>query len=144
LISAISDIPIQQCFAVTGSINQHGEAQAIGGVNQKIEGYFDLCKARGLSGEQGVIIPRSNLKHLMLHHDVVEAVGNKQFHVHTVDTIDDALELLLGMEAGLADNNGDFKKGTINYRVMERLSELYQLQRKYALPEKKETKPDDK
>ena len=121
LISAISDIPIQQCFAVTGSINQHGETQAIGGVNQKIEGYFEVCKARGLSGKQGVIIPRSNLKHLMLRHDVVEAVSNKQFHVHTIDTIDDALELLLGMEAGLADENGAFKKGTINYRVMERL-----------------------
>ena len=143
LISAISDIPIQQCFAVTGSINQHGETQAIGGVNQKIEGYFDVCKARGLSGEQGVIIPRSNLKHLMLRHDVVEAVSNNQFHVHTIDTIDDALELLLGMEAGLADENGDFKKGTINYRVMERLSELYRLQRKYALPKKNETKPGE-
>ncbi len=144
LISALSDIPIQQCFAVTGSINQHGETQAIGGVNQKIEGFFDICKARGLSGEQGVIIPRSNLKHLMLRHDVVEAVSNKQFHVHTVDDVNDALELLMGMEAGLADENGNFKKGTINYRVMERLDELHQLHRKYAITDKDETKSDEK
>ena len=143
LISALSDIPIKQCFAVTGSINQHGETQAIGGVNQKIEGFFDICKARGLSGDQGVIIPGSNLKHLMLCQDVVEAVINKQFHVHTVDTVNDALELLMGMEAGLADEKGEFTKGTINYRIMERLDELYKLHRKYAIPEKDEKNSDE-
>ena len=136
LISALADIPIRQCFAVTGSINQHGEAQAIGGVNQKIEGFFDICKARGLSGEQGVIIPSSNLKHLMLRHDVVEAVRNNQFHVHTVDNVDDALALLTGIKVGVANRKGNYRKGTINYRVMKRLEELHQLHAKYAMSDK--------
>jgi len=136
LISSLADIPIQQCLAVTGSLNQHGEAQAIGGVNQKIEGFFDICKARGLSDEQGVIIPRSNLKHLMLRHDVVEAVANKQFHVHTVDTVNDALELLMGMEVGVVDDKGNYKDGTINHLVTQRLEELHQLHRKYAMASK--------
>jgi len=132
LISALIDIPIRQDFAVTGSINQQGDAQAIGGVNQKIEGFFDICKARGLTSEQSVIIPASNTKHLMLHQDVVDAVENKQFKVHSVETVDDALELLMGMEIGLADANGHYPKETINYCVMKRLEELQQLQKKYA------------
>lgn len=136
LISALADIPIQQCFAVTGSLNQHGETQAIGGVNQKIEGYFDICKARGLSGEHGVIIPSSNKKHLMLRHDVVEAVSNKLFHIYTVDTVNDALELLMGMDVGTADDNGNYQKETINYRVVKRLEELHKLHGEYSLSKK--------
>ncbi len=136
LISALADIPINQSFAVTGSINQHGEAQAIGGVNHKIEGFFDICKARGLNGKQGVIIPRSNLKHLMLRHDVVAAVSNNQFHVHAIDDVNDALELLMGKKVGVANRKGNFRRGTINYRVMKRLEELHHLHGKYAMTDK--------
>jgi len=136
LISALADIPINQSFAVTGSINQHGESQAIGGVNHKIEGFFDICKARGLSGKQGVIIPRANLKHLMLKHDVVEAVRKKQFHVHTIDDINDALDLLMGKKVGVANRKGNYRRGTINHLVMKRLEELHQLHGKYAMTDK--------
>ncbi len=136
LISALAGIPINQSFAVTGSINQHGESQAIGGVNHKIEGFFDICKARGLSGKQGVIIPRANLKHLMLRHDVVEAVRNKQFHVHTIDDVNDALELLMGKNVGVANRKGNYRRGTINHLVMKRLEELHQLHDKYAMTDK--------
>jgi predicted ATP-dependent protease len=94
LISAITDRPIKQSLAVTGSMDQHGTVQAIGGVNEKIEGFFDICFAQGLTGEQGVIIPVTNRDHLMLRQDVVDAVSNKQFHVYTMSTVDDAMELL--------------------------------------------------
>jgi lon-related putative ATP-dependent protease len=143
LISALADIPIKQCFAVTGSINQHGEAQAIGGVNQKIEGFFDICKARGFSNEQGVIIPRSNLKYLMLRHDVVEAVSNNQFHVYTVDNVNDAMEILMGLDVGEVDDNGNYPEGTINNRVTNRLDELHELRSKYALADKDSGKKED-
>ena len=136
LISALSGLPINQSFAVTGSINQHGAAQAIGGVNHKIEGFFDICNARGLSGHQGVIIPRANLKHLMLRHDVVAAVKKKQFHVHTIDDVNDALELLMGKKVGVANRKGNYRRGTINHLVMKRLEELHQLHGKYAMTDK--------
>lgn len=138
LISALANLPINQSFAVTGSINQHGEAQAIGGVNHKIEGFFDICKARGLSGKQGVIIPSANLKHLMLRHDVVEAVRKKQFHVHTIDDVNDALELLMGKKVGVANRKGNYRRGTINNLVMKRLDELHQLHGKFAMTDKTE------
>ena len=143
LISALTDIPIKQCFAVTGSINQHGETQAIGGVNQKIEGFFDICKARGFSKDQGVIIPHSNLKHLMLRDDVVKAVKDKQFNIHTVENVDDALELLLGMNIGKVDKNNNYAEGTINHRVLQRLKELHELRKQYAMPDAKPNKSED-
>ena len=143
LISALTEIPIKQCFAVTGSINQHGETQAIGGVNQKIEGFFDICKARGFSKDQGVIIPHSNLKHLMLRDDVVKAVKDKQFNIHTVENVDDALELLLGMTIGKADKNNNYAEGTINHRVLQRLKELHELRKRYAMPDAKTNKTED-
>ncbi|MEH6455275.1 MAG: ATP-binding protein [Cocleimonas sp.] len=143
LISALTDIPIKQFFAVTGSINQHGETQAIGGVNQKIEGFFDVCKARGFSKEQGVIIPHSNLKHLMLRADVVKAVKDKQFSIHTVEHVDDALELLLNMDIGKLDKNNNYPEGTINYRVIERLQELHELRKQYAMSDEKSKKAED-
>jgi len=136
LISALIDTPINQNFAVTGSINQHGEVQAIGGVNHKIEGFFDICKARGLSGSQGVIIPRANFKHLMLRQDVVEAVKYKQFSVYTITDVNDALELLMGIKAGVADAKGKYCKETINHQIMKRLEALHQLHRQYAMPDK--------
>ncbi len=124
LLSAISGVPIKQSLAVTGSVNQHGEVQAIGGVNEKIEGYFDLCKARGLTGEQGVLIPIANVKHLMLRQDVVEAATAGQFHIYAVTTIDEGIELLTGMPAGERDAKGNYPKGTINFLVAQRLQAM--------------------
>ncbi len=124
LLSAIAEVPLSQSLAVTGSVNQHGQIQAIGGVNEKIEGFFDLCWARGLTGKQGVVIPVSNVKHLMLRHDVVEAVAAGQFQVYAVETIDQGIELLTGMPAGERNKAGNYPKGSINYRVEARLAEL--------------------
>jgi len=136
LLSALADAPIKQSWAMTGSVNQHGEAQPIGGVNEKIEGFFDVCQARGLLGEQGVIIPLSNVKDLMLRHDVVEAVRAGQFQVHAVQTVDQALELLTGVPAGERDGEGNFPEGSLNHRVEARLIDLVEKQRMYtALPE---------
>ena len=124
LLSAIAEVPINQSLAVTGSVNQHGQVQAIGGVNEKIEGFFDVCRARGLTGRQGVLIPASNVKHLMLRHDVVEAVAAGQFQVFAVETIDQGIELLTGMPAGERNKAGSYPRGSINYRVEARLAEL--------------------
>ncbi len=128
LLSAISGVGIRQSLAVTGSVNQHGQVQAIGGANQKIEGFFELCQARGLTGDQGVLIPRSNVKHLMLRRDVVEAVEAGQFHVYPVGTIDEGIELLTGVEAGTADDAGRFPPESINGRVEEKLKALAEAQ----------------
>ena len=125
MLSAIAEIPIKQSLAVTGSINQFGEIQPIGGVNEKIEGFFDVCKYNGLTGEQGCIIPRTNVVNLMLREDVVEAVENGQFHIYAIDTVDDGIELLTGMKAGQIDKRGKFPKGTVNYLVQQSLEEYY-------------------
>jgi lon-related putative ATP-dependent protease len=124
LLSAIAEAPIKQSLAVTGSVNQHGQVQAIGGVNEKIEGFFDVCRARGLTGEQGVLIPASNVKHLMLRNDVVEAVAAGKFQVYAVETIDQGIELLTGVSAGERNKAGHYPKGSINGRVEARLAEL--------------------
>ena len=124
LLSALAEVPLRQSLAVTGSVNQHGEVQAIGGVNEKIEGFFDLCRARGLTGEQGVVIPRSNVRHLMLRPDIVDAVRQGQFAIHAVATIDEGLELLTGKPAGERDAEGKFPIGSVNQRVEVRLIEL--------------------
>jgi len=124
LLSAIAEVPVQQSLAVTGSVNQHGVVQAIGGVNEKIEGFFDVCQARGLSGEQGVLIPASNVQHLMLRQDVVEAVKAGQFHFYPVETVDRGIEILAGLPAGEPDEAGVYPEDSINYRVKERLTEL--------------------
>jgi lon-related putative ATP-dependent protease len=129
LLSAIAEAPIKQSLAVTGSVNQLGQVQAIGGVNEKIEGFFDLCKARGLTGEQGVLIPSANVKHLMLRHDVIEAVAAKQFHIYPVETIDQGIELLTGIPAGEPNAKGDYPKGTINRMVADRLAELAEIRK---------------
>ncbi len=124
LLSALSDIPIRQSLAVTGSVNQQGEVQAIGGVNEKIEGFFDICRARGLNEEQGVLIPASNVQHLMLREDVVEAVKNGQFSVYPVSTIDEGIEILTGVKAGERSIGADgnrFPAGTINRLVEDKL-----------------------
>ena len=121
LLSAITDLPIKQSLAVTGSVDQHGRVQAIGGVNEKIEGYFDLCRARGLTGEQGVMIPSANVKHLMLRQDVVDAVVAGQFHVYSIDHVDQGIELLTGLPAGERDAKGKYAKGTVNRMVEDRI-----------------------
>ena len=107
LLSAICGAPIRQSLAVTGSINQQGLVQAIGGVNEKIEGFFDLCLARGLTGKQGVVIPESNVKHLMLRADIVKACEESKFRIYSVETVDDAIELLTGIPAGMPDDAGN-------------------------------------
>ncbi|AJE20438.1 ATP-binding protein [Azotobacter chroococcum] len=127
LISALSRTPLKQCFAITGSINQFGEVQAVGGVNEKIEGFFRLCEARGLTGEQGVIIPRANVTNLMLDERVLQAVRAGRFHVYAVRQVDEALSLLLGEPAGAADEQGCFPTGSVNARVVERLREIAEM-----------------
>jgi lon-related putative ATP-dependent protease len=124
LMSALARLPIRQSLACTGSVNQHGQVQPIGGVNEKIEGFFDVCRARGLTGDQGVMIPASNVKHLMLRKDVVEAVAAGKFHVYAVETIDQGIEVLTGTPAGERDASGAFPEGTVNHRVEARLKEL--------------------
>lgn len=125
LLSAIANLPIKQNIAVTGSINQFGEIQPIGGANEKIEGFFDVCNHRGLTGTQGVIIPRTNVKDLMLREDVLAAVDEGRFHIWAVDTVDDGIEILTGIPAGKPDKKGEFPKGTVNYLVKKNLEHYY-------------------
>ena len=132
LLSAMGDIPIRQSLAITGSINQHGQIQAIGGVCQKIEGFFEICKARGLTGEQGVIIPEANVKDLMLHRDVVAAAEAGEFSIYAVDHVERAMELLTGLPVGRPDAEGLYPVGTVNHRIQLRLAEWSALQRQYS------------
>lgn len=129
LLSAIAGVPIKQSIGVTGSINQFGEIQPIGGVNEKIEGFFDVCNHRGLTGDQGVIIPRTNVVNLMLREDVVKAVEEGKFHIYAIDTVDDGIEILTGMKAGTPDRNGNYPKDSINYLVKQNIEAYY---RKYV------------
>ncbi len=124
LLSSISGVPLKQSLAVTGSMDQNGEVQPIGGVNEKIEGFFDLCKSRGLNGEHGVIIPRRNIKNLILKKEVVEAVKDGRFHIYAIDRMEEGLEILTGLKAGELDENGLYPEGTINYLVTKRLTEI--------------------
>ncbi len=132
LLSAISGLPIKQSIAVTGSINQFGEVQPIGGVNEKIEGFFDVCTHHGLTGEHGVIIPRTNVKDLMLREDILKAVEEGLFHVWAVDTVDDGIEILTGIKAGVMDKRGRYPKGSVNYKVQESLEYFYKQYARYA------------
>ncbi len=124
LLSRLSGVPVRQDLAVTGSINQRGEVQAIGGVNEKVEGFFDLCKMRGLTGTQGVVIPKSNVENLMLREDVVKAIEDGQFHIYAVETVDEGVEILTGIPAGKPDEEGKYPPDTINGKVDERLRAL--------------------
>ena len=121
LLSSLSEIPIKQSIAVTGSVNQKGQIQPIGGVNEKIEGYFQICKMRGLDGSHGVMIPIQNVENLQLNDEVVDAVKNKLFHIYAVSTIDEGIEVLTGVPAGKKDKNGKFPAGTVNYLAYEKL-----------------------
>ncbi len=132
LLSVLADVPVRQALAVTGSVNQHGEVQAIGGVNEKIEGFFDVCSARGLTGRQGVIIPAANRPHLMLRLDVVEAVREGRFHVHAVRHVDQAAALLTGVSAGAPDAGGQWPADSLNGRVQARLMTLARLRQAWS------------
>lgn len=127
LISALTRVPIKQGFALTGSINQYGEVQAIGGVNEKIEGFFELCAARGLTGQQGVIIPASNKPNLMLKQEVINAVEQGLFSIHTVSNVDETLSLLMAQDAGTINSEGQYPEGSINFKAVARLKEIYEM-----------------
>jgi len=132
ILSALSGKPIKQHFAVTGSVNQKGEVQAIGGVNEKLEGYFQLCKARGLDGKHGVVIPASNVKNLMLKHEIVDAIKSGQFHIFPVSTIDEGIEVLTGVKAGIVGKDDKYPAGTINRLVQDRLASMAEKVKGYS------------
>jgi ATP-dependent Lon protease len=124
LLSALSGLPLRQDIAVTGSVSQQGEVQPIGGVNQKVEGFYDVCRIRGLTGTQGVLIPVENVEDLMLRDDVIDAVAAGKFHVHPVARIEEGIEILTGVPAGRRDEHGHFEPGTVFARVDQRLREM--------------------
>jgi lon-related putative ATP-dependent protease len=132
ILSALAEVPIKQSFAVTGSVNQKGEVQAIGGVNEKVEGFFDVCVSQGLTGDQGVLIPAANARHLMLRHDVVAACTAGKFHIYPVETIDQGIELLTGVPAGEKDAEGNWPEGTVNARAQARLAKFAESLRGFA------------
>jgi lon-related putative ATP-dependent protease len=132
LLSSLSNLPIRQSLAVTGSVDQFGRVQAIGAVNEKIEGFFDVCSNRGLNGKQGVLIPASNVPHLMLRRDVIEAVTAGSFHIYPLENVDQAIEMLTGIAAGKANVQGLFSEGSVNRRVAERLHKLAEIRRAYG------------
>jgi lon-related putative ATP-dependent protease len=132
LASALAEVPLRQSYAITGSVDQHGRVQAIGGVNEKIEGFFDVCQQRGLTGEQGVLIPAANVKHLMLRQDIVAAVSDNTFQVCPVTHVDQALELLTGMAAGERIESGEFPEGSLNRKICERLITLAEQRRAFS------------
>ena len=139
LLSNLAEVPIKQSLAITGSVNQLGQSQAIGAVNEKIEGFFDICAARGLAGDQGVIIPAANVKHLMLRQDIVSAAASGQFHIHAVTTADQAITLLTGLPAGEADVTGKYPEGTLNQKVAARLNKLANIGKSLAQGSEKTT-----
>ncbi|MCX7913633.1 MAG: AAA family ATPase [Thermodesulfovibrionales bacterium] len=143
LLSSLSGVPLRQDIAVTGSMDQHGDVQPIGGVNEKIEGFFELCKVRGLKG-QGVIIPRRNVKHLMLKEEVVNAVKEGKFFIYSINKMEEGLEILTGIPAGEMREDGSYPEGTINYLVMKRLSEISEaLEKKKDKEEEKEKRREN-
>src|SRR4030095_4600658 len=132
ILSSLSEVPIQQGIAVTGSVNQNGEIQAIGGINQKIEGFYDVCRLKAITGNQGVLIPKSNLCNLMLRPDVVQAVKDGKFHIYAVNNIDEAIEVLTGIPAGNRDPDGHYPEGSINGRVEKKLRRFSEQLRQMA------------
>jgi predicted ATP-dependent protease len=133
LLSALSGKPIKQYLAVTGSVNQKGQVQAIGGQNQKIEGFFAVCKARGLNGRQGCLVPKSNVKNLMLKPEVLDAVKEGKFHIYPIETIDEGIEVLTGVKAGKRQADGVWEPGTIHDLVQRRLNEMAEKVKEYRL-----------
>ncbi len=142
ILSALSGVPIKQFFAVTGSVNQKGEVQAIGGVNEKIEGFFEICKLKGLTGNQAVMIPESNVQNLMLKEEVLDAVKEGKFSIYSVKSIDEGIEVLTGVKAGVLRQDGTYPEGTLNYKVTKALGEMAEKLKSYAAPEAKTPEPD--
>jgi lon-related putative ATP-dependent protease len=140
LLSALSGVPLNQGIAVTGSVNQLGKVQPIGGVNQKIEGFYAVCKAKGLTGQQGVMIPKSNERNLMLNDEVIEAVKEGKFHIWSVQTIDQGIEILTGVPAGEQQPDGNYPEGTINFLVNKRLRDMVESMKKYSAAAEREEK----
>lgn len=126
ILSSIADLPLKQGIAVTGSVNQKGEIQPIGGVNEKIEGFYDTCKIKGLTGEQGVMIPEKNIKNLMLKEEVLEAVKEGNFHIYAINHVDEGIEILTGMPAGECDEEGNYPEGTVYHKVAEKLKRVHE------------------
>jgi lon-related putative ATP-dependent protease len=134
LLSAISELPLRQDLAITGSVNQHGEVQPIGGINEKIEGFFDICNGRSLTGTQGVMIPAANIQHLMLRQDVVDASANGKFAIYPVKSIDEGIALLSSRESGERGSDGVYPEGTVNRLVEDRLKAFAAVQRRFLWP----------
>ncbi len=133
LLSALSGVPIKQNFAVTGSVDQHGQVQAIGGVNEKVEGFYEVCKAKGLTGDQGVLIPESNVQNLMLKEEVVQSARDGKFHIYPIRTIEEGIEILTGVKAGKRLEDGSFEEGSVYYLVDKRLKEMAEKVKEYSL-----------
>jgi predicted ATP-dependent protease len=142
IISALAEVPVRQNLAITGSINQKGEIQPIGGVNEKIEGFFSVCKAKGLAGDQGVVIPQQNVKNLMLKKEVVEAVKAGRFGIYAVRTVNEAIDVLTGMPAGERKEDGTWPEGTVNFLVDARLKEMARKQKAEEKAERREKKEE--
>jgi predicted ATP-dependent protease len=143
LLSSISRIPIKQNIAVTGSMDQTGDVQPVGGINEKVEGFFDLCRLTGFDGTQGVIIPERNIKHLMLKKDVIEAVKDGTFSLYPVRNIDEGLKIITGREVGELGEDGAYPEGTINYLVVQRLTEIAESMEKKKEKEKEEERENN-
>ena len=143
LLSSLSCIPIKQGFAVTGSVNQHGQVQPIGGVNEKVAGFFDVCKAKGLTSEQGVLIPKANMDNLMLREDVVDAVREGQFHVYAVETIDQGIEILTGVAAGERQPDGTYPEGTLNHAVGKCFEKFAETLKGFERPDREKKDDED-
>jgi len=134
ILSALSGLPIRQSIAVTGSVNQRGEVQAIGGVNEKLEGFFEVCKAKGLTGDQGAMIPASNIENLMLKEEILDAAEAGKFTIYPATTIDEGIEFLTGIPAGERREDGSYEEGTVNYLVNKRLQEMAETVREFQVP----------
>jgi predicted ATP-dependent protease len=132
LVSAISEVPIKQGIAVTGSVSQKGEVQPIGGVNHKIKGFFTICKAKGLTGDQGVMIPSKNIRNLMLEQEIVDAVAEGKFHIWPVSTVEEGIKILTGLEAGTLMEDGTYSEGSVYRKADDRLREISEIVRKFG------------
>lgn len=144
LLSAIGGMPLNQGIAVTGSINQHGQIQPIGGVNRKIEGFYEVCKAKGLTGDQGVMIPRSNVRHLMLKQEVIDAVREGNFHIWAIENVDQGLEILTGIPAGERIAEGGYPEGTVHFMVDKRLREMAEMVKAFGTPAAAPTRSEER
>jgi len=142
LISSIAGVPLKQNIAVTGSMDQNGEVQPVGGINEKIEGFFDLCRIIGLDGSHGVIIPKRNVKNLMLKNEVIEAVKQGKFTIYPIEKVDEGLEIMTGMPVGELREDGTYPEGTVNFLVVKRLTEIAESMEKKKEKEKEDEKEE--